>query len=339
MKREAYLYTVLEGTTVRCNTCLRKCIIKEGRTGWCRTRVNEGGKLFSLIYGEVSSLSINPIEKKPVFHYYPGSRWLSLGSVGCNFRCPGCQNWEIAHWKEGSMATSYLSPVDAVSRAENAGCLGISWTFNEPAIWFEYTLDSATLAKGQGIHTNYVTNGSLSEEALDLIAPYLDVYRVDIKGFSDRTYSRIGHIRKITGLLETAQRAKTHGMHVEVVTNIIPGYNDDEQELREIAAWIKAGLGPETPWHVTRFHPHCEMGHVPPTPIATLENAWSLGKEAGLWYVYLGNVPGHRWENTYCHGCGKLLIERYIFDVIRNAIENDKCPACGTLIPGRFGNT
>jgi len=336
MKKEAYVYTLLPDNAARCHTCQRECIIPEGKTGWCRTRVNEGGKLFSLIYGEVSSISINPIEKKPVFHYYPGSRWLSLGSVGCNFRCPGCQNWDIAHWKEGPMDTEYLSPEEAVSRAKDAACLGISWTFNEPTLSFEYTLDSAKIAKTRGIHTNYVTNGFMTTAALDMIAPYLDVYRVDIKGFSDRTYLRTGHIPNFEGILDVAEQAKKHGMHVEVVTNIIPGYNDDEHELRDLAAWIKSNLGPGTPWHVTRFHPHHELTRVPPTPIATLERVRILGKEAGLWYVYLGNVPGHRWENTWCHECGELLVERYIFDVVQNRIKSGTCPACGTLIPGRF---
>ncbi len=336
MKKESQLFTVLRGGMVQCNTCLRRCIISEGGSGWCRTRVNEGGTLFSLIYGEVSSLSVNPIEKKPVFHYYPGSRWLSLGSVGCNFRCPGCQNWDIAHWQAGPMETQYLSPEDAVSRAKKAGCVGISWTFNEPALWLEYTLDSAKIAKEQGLSTNYVTNGFITPEALDRLAPFLDVFRVDIKGFSDRTYSRIGHIPKFSGILDATVKAKEQGIHVEVVTNVITGYNDDECELRSLAAWIKACLGAETPWHVTRFHPHHQLMHVAPTPIATLERVRSLGKEAGLWYVYLGNVPGHEGENTWCHACGKLLIERYIFDVLRNNIRNSACPACGTVIPGRF---
>lgn len=234
------------------------------------------------------------------------------------------------------MDTEYLSPEEAVSRAKEAGCLGISWTFNEPAIWFEYTLDTAQCAKEQGLFTNYVTNGFITMEALDRIAPFLDVYRVDIKGFSDKTYLRIGHVSSFGGILDVAVKAKECGMHVEVVTNVIPGYNDDEKELRDLAAWIKAGLGPGTPWHVTRFHPHHELAHVPATPIATLERVRNLGKEAGLWYVYLGNVPGHRWENTWCHGCGELLVERYIFDVVQNRIKSGTCPVCGTVIPGRF---
>lgn len=336
MKREAVFFEDLGERKVRCHVCQRSCTVPEGRYGWCGTRLNDRGTLYSLIYGEVSSISINPIEKKPVFHFYPGSSWLSLGSVGCNFRCPGCQNWEIAHWQEGQMYTQYLSLEELVSKAKAAGCMGISWTFNEPALWFEYTLDGAKLAKDHGLYTNYVTNGFMTEDSFKEIAPFLDVYRVDIKGFSDKTYSEIGHIENFEGILGVAERAKSWGMHVEVVTNIIPGINDRKIELGGIASWIKNKLGPDTPWHVTRFHPHHQLSHLQPTPVSVLEKAWSIGKEEGLWYVYLGNVPGHRYENTYCHGCGELLVERYVFEVVQNRSKNGRCPKCKTPIPGRF---
>jgi len=336
MKREAILYEESRDHAVRCHVCQRRCLIPEGKAGWCRTRVNEGGTCNSLIYGEVSSLSINPIEKKPVFHFYPGSAWLSLGSLGCNFRCPGCQNWDIAHWKGEPTHTEYLSPEALVSKAKATGCLGISFTFNEPALWLEYTLEAARLAKDQGLSTNYVTNGFMSEDAFEAIAPFLDVWRVDIKGFSDRTYQRIGQIQGFKGILEITKKAKKHDMHVEVVTNIIPGFNDEQVELRAIASWIKKELGADTPWHLTRFHPHYELSHLPPTPISALEETWASGKEEGLWYVYLGNVPGHRLENTYCHSCSELLIKRYLFESRVNRIEDGKCPRCKTPIPGRF---
>jgi len=338
MKREAYRYEKLEEDKVKCLTCQRRCEISEGKYGWCRTRINEEGKLYSLIYGEVSSLSINPIEKKPVFHFYPGSRWLSLGSVGCNFRCPGCQNWDIAHWKEGPMYTNYLSPEELVSKTKSTGSLGISWTFNEPALWFEYTLEGAKLAKAQGLYTNYVTNGFITAEAFDMIAPYLDVYRVDIKGFSEGTYQKIGHVKEFRGILEIAEKAKKYGMHVEIVTNIIPGFNDDERELRGVASWIRNSLGPDVPWHVTRFHPHLMLSHLYPTAISDLERALSLGKEEGLWYVYIGNVPDHKAENTYCHVCGELVIKRYVFEIIKNKLKGGRCPNCKTSIPGRFSS-
>ncbi len=336
MKKEALLYQRHEGGAVTCLACQRRCAIAEGETGWCRTRVNEGGSLFSLIYGEVSSLSVNPIEKKPVFHFLPGTSWLSMGSVGCNFRCPGCQNWEIAHWKNGPMFTKFIAPENTVAMAEGNGCAGISWTFNEPSIWFEYTLDAAKIAKQKGLFTNYVTNGTLTEEAFAVLAPFLDVYRVDIKGFSKKTYRTLGHLEEFSGILEVAVKAKESGIHVEVVTNVIPGINDSDGELSDIAAWIRSALGPGTPWHVTRYHPQFKLQDVPPTSVARLESAREIGRKTGLWYVYLGNVPGHQWENTFCHRCGTLLVERYIFDVVGNRIENGKCPQCGTVIPGRF---
>lgn len=337
MKKEALLYEqhAIE-TAVTCGVCQRRCVIPINKTGWCRTRINEHGKLYSLIYGEVSSLSVNPIEKKPVYHFFPGSRWLSLGSLGCNFRCAGCQNWKIAHWREGMMYTEFIAPEDSVTIAQERGCLGISWTFNEPALWFEYTLDSAKSAKEQGLYTNYVTNGYITVEAFKMLAPFLDVYRVDIKGFSEKTYKKIGHTPCVKGVLAVTQEAKAGGMHVEVVTNIIPGINDSPDELRDIATWIRDDLGPETPWHVTRFFPHHRLRHLTPTPVAKLEETWRTGKTTGLWYVYLGNVPGHRWENTYCHRCEELLIERFVFDIVQNRLKDGKCPQCGAVIPGRF---
>jgi pyruvate formate lyase activating enzyme len=337
MKTQALLFERLEGDVARCGVCQRRCTIPPGDVGWCRTRRNEDGTLYSLIYGEVSSVSVNPIEKKPVFHFHPGSRWLSLGSVGCNFRCPGCQNWELSHWQDGETGTEYLPPERAVLLAKEYGCIGISWTFNEPSIWFEYTLDGAKAAKRDGLHTNYVTNGTISRDALAALAPYLDVFRVDLKGFSDSTYKRIGHVGGFEQILDVIRLAKGFGMHVEVVTNIIPGINDSASELSNLARWINDTLGAEMPWHVTRFYPHLKLHSVPPTPISTLERARTLGKEAGLWYVYVGNVPGHRWEHTYCHVCGHLLIERYVFDVIDNEIDDGMCPECGVGVPGVWG--
>jgi pyruvate formate lyase activating enzyme len=336
MKVEARLYQRIEGGMVRCGTCQRRCLIRPGRVGWCRTRWNEQGRLFSLVYGEVSSASINPIEKKPVYHYHPGSRWLSLGSVGCNFRCPGCQNWDISHWKRGAMGTRYLSPQDAVAHAKAAGCLGLSWTFNEPTLWLEYTVDAARAAKEAGLRTNYVTNGTMTEEAFLILAPCLDVFRVDVKGFSDATYRRIGHLGAARQVGEIAQAARRLGMHVEVVTNVIPGFNDADAELDGIAGWVNETLGLDTPWHVTRFFPHLRLSRLPATPIARLERARALGIAAGLRYVYLGNVPGHPWANTYCHRCGRLLIERCALDVVGNALRDGACPECGERLPGVF---
>ena len=336
MTREALLYERLEGGKVRCNTCPRRCLLAPGKKGFCFTRQNQGGRLFTLIYGQVASLSINPIEKKPVFHFYPGSRWLSLGALGCNFRCPGCQNWELSHSRGG--AASYLSPEELVSLAKSHGCLGISWTFNEPTLWLEYTIDGARLAKEQGLFTNYVTNGYITAEALDAIGPYLDVYRVDIKGFSHDCYRRIAHIPDFTPILEAAKRARqTWGMHVEVVTNVTPGFNDSEAELRGIASWIRTELGADTPWHITRFFPHFELAHLEPTPLATLERGRQIAGEEGLQFVYLGNLPGGSGEDTYCPHCRQLLVKRRIFDVLEYNLKDGRCRYCNATVPGRFG--
>ncbi len=336
---ESLLYKILGGGEVRCGTCLRRCLIREGERGYCGTRVNEGGRLFSLVYGEVSSLSVNPIEKKPVFHFYPGSRWLSLGTLGCNFRCPGCQNWEISHATPGQAFrnTRFIPPAELVDLAQKHGCLGLSWTFNEPTIWLEYTLDGARLARERGLFTNYVTNGYLTPEALDLIGPYLDVFRVDLKGFSKDSYRRIAHLEDFDGILNATRQAKNKwGMWVEVVTNVIPDYNDDEEELRGIARWIRSELGESTPWHVTRFFPHLELSDIEPTPLTTLERARRIGQEEGLQFVYLGNVPGHPGENTYCPTCGEILIQRYVFDITRYNLKEGRCPRCHTPLPGKF---
>jgi pyruvate formate lyase activating enzyme len=337
--KEALLQQPLPGGEVRCGVCQRKCAIAPGRVGYCRTRLNEAGRLHSLTYGRVASIAVSPIEKKPLFHYYPASNWLSLGSLGCNFRCPGCQNWEMAHAdaRKAPRATEYLSPEQVVRLARDRACLGISWTYNEPTLWLEYTLDSARLAREHGLLTNYVTNGFATKEALDLLGPWLDSFRVDLKGFSRTTYRRIAHITDFTGILDVIVRAKRHwAMHVELVTNIIPTYNDSLDELRRLAQWIARELGPDTPWHVTQFAPHLRLSHLPATAVETLERARRIGLEAGLHYVYLGNVWGHPAENTYCHCCGALLIERRGLRVAHNRLEGDRCPNCATEIPGRW---
>jgi len=336
--KEAILYQVLKDGRVRCGICQRRCLVAEGESGWCRTRKNVGGKLYTLIYGRVSTWAISPIEKKPLFHFYPGSIWLSLGTLGCNFRCPGCQNYDISHVDYEGEA-QYFSPEDAVKLAKKGHSRGISWTYNEPTIWFEYTLDSAKLAKKEGLLTNYVTNGYITPEALDNIGPYLDSFRVDIKGFRKESYRKIGNIPDFRGILEVTARAKKRwGMWVEIVTNIIPGYNEDREEWEGIASWIVEELGEDTPWHVTQFVPHLKLSHLPFTSVETLEEARKIGLEKGLHYVYIGNIPGHMGENTYCHHCGKLVIRRDGFSVAEMKIEDGKCLYCRKPIPVRNSN-
>jgi pyruvate formate lyase activating enzyme len=335
----ALLVEGLSEGRVRCLTCLRRCVILPGGRGWCHTRENREGTLVSLIYGQVASISLNPIEKKPVFHFLPGSTWLSLGSLGCNFRCPGCQNWELAHAHidQELPGTRYVSPQELVALAVRHHAAGLSWTFNEPALWLEYILDTAPLARQAGLYTNIVTNGALTLDAVDALGPHLDVYRVDIKGYAPQTYEALAHLPEPEAIRAAAVRARRRwGMWVEVVTNIIPGLNDDLATLEGIASWLGTDLGPHTPWHLTRFHPACQWHQLPATPLKTLEAARKKAQEAGLPFPYLGNVPGHLGENTFCPGCGREVISRQIFSITAMKLKGGCCPACATPLPGRW---
>jgi pyruvate formate lyase activating enzyme len=327
------LYDKLEGNRARCNVCQRRCNIAEDKMGVCLTRVNRGGDVYSTIYGIVSSMNVDPIEKKPVYHYLPGSKSFSIGSFGCNFRCVFCQNWQIAYvdgMKIPAVEGHDLSPEDAIRAARQHDCATISWTYNEPGIWLEYTLDCARLAKEQGLHTIYVTNGYATPEHLDLIGPYLDVYRVDIKSFSDDFYRKLINIPNAQGVLDVAKRAKDKWhMHVETVTNVIPTWNEDPENLRAIARWIKENLGDRTPWHVTRFFPCAQLTDVPPTPLETLELAERIGREEGLKFVYLGNIAAGD-QNTYCPVCCSLAVSRFGYTTRVEGVTNQgTCAHCG----------
>jgi pyruvate formate lyase activating enzyme len=329
--REALLYEKLPGSLVRCHTCQWRCRIGPEKFGVCGMYRNLQGTLFNLNYAKVSSVAIDPIEKKPLFHFFPGSSVFSLGTLGCNFQCKHCQNWEISTAASDMLESGChnLPPKAAVETAKNEGCRGIAWTYNEPAIWFEYTLDCARLAKENGLYTVYVTNGYSTIEALDMIGPYLDAWRVDIKGFSGTLYTDLAKVPYWQKILETASRAKTKwGMHVEVVTNIIPTMNDDDAQLKGIAGWIHDELGDLTPWHVTRFHPLHDLKSLPSTPVKTIEHAYTIGHDAGLKFVYAGNIPGHKSENTVCYSCGKLIIERIGYNTRIIGLAESKCRFC-----------
>lgn len=329
---EAMLYTKLPGSQVECHVCQWRCQINPGKLGVCRMRRNDDGVLHVLNYAEVSSLNVDPIEKKPLFHFYPGTLALSLGTWGCNFHCRHCQNWEISCCTPGETdrGSQQVSPELSIQLAHRHHCAGITWTYNEPTIWFEYTYDAARLAKQNNLYTGYVTNGYITSEALDTIGPYMDAFRVDIKGFSDALYRTLARVSKWQGILEVSQRAqKKWGMHVEVITNVIPTLNDDDEQLQGIAHWIRDNLGELTPWHITRFYPQYHLMHLPPTPISTLEHAWDLGKKAGLHFVYLGNVPSHQAENTVCYSCGKTAIERYGYQIKIKGLAGSQCRFCG----------
>jgi len=340
--KEAMFYETLTSGKVKCGLCPYRCSIAAGHAGYCGVRQNIEGKLYSTIYGKVSSVAADPIEKKPLFHFHPGTRALSLGTLGCNMRCIHCQNWQISHVipVKGigngkiyniveELPTQHLSPEEMVDLAVKYECQGVAWTYNEPTIWFEYSYDGARLAKQKGLYTVYVTNGYITKEALDTIGPFLDAYRVDVKGFTKDFYKNLANVKDFNPVLEAAERAKKKwNMHVEIVTLVIPTWNDDETQLKGIANWIKEKLGPETPWHVTRFVPYLDLAHLPPTPTETLEEARQIGLDAGLKFVYIGNVPGHSGENTYCPKCKKLAIERVGYEIGKYNVDVGKCNFC-----------
>ena len=338
MEREALLYEQLAGNRVRCHVCQWECVINPGRVGVCRGRINRDGMLYSLNYGEVSSAAVDPIEKKPLFHFHPGTSVFSVGGWGCNFHCVHCQNWEIA-CTDLPTESRYLAPAEQVQLALEYGCSGIAWTYNEPSVWFEYTLDSAKIAKENGLYTVYVTNGFLTADALDAIGPWLDAWRVDIKGFSDASYARIARIRDWRSILDVAVRAHDRWkMHVEVVTNIIPTINDDDEQLTGIAQWIHDELGELTPWHVTRFFPMHQLQSVPVTPLSTIERAATLGRAAGLKFVYSGNVPGCGSEDTVCYSCGGLNVRRRGYNSEIVGLSGSSCVYCGAELNFRPAN-
>lgn len=332
MIREASLFEKLEGNKVRCHLCAHECNIADGKRGICGVRENRDGTLFTLIYNTVSSEAVDPIEKKPLYHFLPGTLSYSQGTIGCNFRCRHCQNWTISQVKLDGAYTRELTPEESLAYAVNSGCASMSWTYNEPTIWHEFAYDSAKLAHQAGLKTVYVTNGYITEEALRDISPYLDAFRVDIKAFRDEFYREVcgAHLQPV---LDASVVARELGMHIEVVNLIIPGLNDDPGETKSLIEWVRDNLGPQTPMHFTRFYPMYKMEDASPTPVATLERAWHVAKEAGIKYPYVGNVAGHEYENTYCPECGTLLIDRSGFSIVRNTVTEDKkCPKCGCRI-------
>ena len=329
---EAMLSEKLPNSRVRCNICQWRCSISPGKFGVCKMYQNKDGVLYNMNYAQASSVAIDPIEKKPLFHFFPDSLVFSLGGWGCNFHCQDCQNWEIScvDIVESGRGSREVPPQQAVELTKRNHCGGIAWTYNEPIIWFEYTLDSAKLAKQNNLYTVYVTNGYMTPEAMDTIGPYLDAWRVDVKGFTDAFYRNLARISRWRGILEVAKRAKDKwNMHVEVVTNIIPTMNDDDQQLEGIANWIRDELGELTPWHVTRFYPQYHMMNLPPTPVSTLEHAYNIGRKAGLNFVYAGNVPGHKSESTICYSCGKTVVQRFGYQTELVGLEDSKCQFCG----------
>ncbi len=333
--KEAMFYVPLVEGELRCNLCNHRCKIKEGKRGICGVRENQGGKLYSLVYGKIVAEHIDPVEKKPLFNFLPGSRAFSIGTVGCNFQCKHCQNFDISQYPQqhnGEIIGQDRTPEQIVADAKAAGCETIAYTYTEPTIFYEFAYDTTLLAQKEGIKNVFVSNGYMSSEAAHKIAPYLDAINIDLKAFTDKFYKKVCGAR-LKPVLQTIQLMKELAVWVEVTTLIIPGLNDGEDELRDIAHFVKK-VGPEVPWHVTRFYPTYKLLDAPPTPVTTLRRAREIGLEEGLRYVYEGNVPGEGGENTYCYTCGAILIERYGLTLIQNRLQDGKCPECSTRIDG-----
>lgn len=322
---------------VRCILCPHRCLIPDGRTGICGVRKNYGGSLITLVWGRSIAANVDPIEKKPLFHFYPGSRAFSIATVGCNFRCRFCQNSDISQYpvETGRVTGDELPPVDVVASAVRTGCRSISYTYTEPTVYLEYALDTAKLAREQGLFNTMISNGYTST---DIIAHELrgtiDAANIDLKAFTEGFYRKLCSAR-LAPVLEAIQAYHDAGIWIEITTLVIPGENDSDAELRDIASFISS-VSRDIPWHISRYYPRYRYDSAPPTPVSTLERAREIGLSEGLHFVYTGNVMGHEGEHTYCPGCGRLIIARRGFLVEENALEGTGCGHCGHTIPGRF---
>ncbi len=330
MRVEAKFYKP-QNENVQCFLCNHKCIIKPDNVGICGVRKNEKEKLYSLIYSSCSSVAIDPIEKKPLFHFYPGSNVLSLGSVGCNFKCENCQNYGISTANNNDYLLEEKKPEEIIEIAKNSNCRGIAWTYNEPTIWHEYTYDCAKLAKQNGLYTVYVTNGYITKKPLEEISNYLDAMNIDVKAFNQDFYKKICKA-KLKPVLETCKMAKDLDIHIELTYLVIPGLNDSKSEIENYCNWVANNLGNNTPLHFSRFHPQYKMNKFSPTPINTLEEIYKISKSIGINFVYLGNIPNFEYENTICPNCGNLIIKRQGFSSDNIGLKNNKCDKCGQFI-------
>ncbi len=358
---EARFYEALADKKVLCTLCPHGCRIPNNGRGACSVRYNCDGRLYTLVYDKVVAREVNPIEKKPLFHFHPGSYAYSISTVGCNLRCSYCQNWQISQWPkdhlpkkldkaseedapepicpqlealDANVPAELVTPAEIVRAAKQTDCLSVSYTFTEPTIFYELAYDTAVLARKQGLKNNFVSNGFISEAPLREIAPRLDAVNVDLKFFREQSYRRISRAR-LQPVLDAIRLYHALGVWVEITTLVIPGLNDSDEELSGIAEFL-CGLDPAIPWHLSRYHPAYRMHYHPQTPVETLHRACEIGRKAGLRYVYEGNAPGEGGENTYCYQCGALLIERFGFFVRQNRIHDAACPDCGTTTDG-FG--
>ncbi len=334
--KEAVLWEPAQDRRVRCTLCGFRCLIGEGKLGRCCVRKNVGGKLVSLNYGKIVAANPDPIEKKPLFHFQPGSRSFSIAAVGCNFRCEFCQNWQISQsaLESGQIDGEAATPEQIVEAALQTGCKSVAYTYTEPTVFMEFAADCGRLAKSKGLANVFVSNGYMSREAIDFAAGWLDGINVDLKAFNADYYRDLCHAKLQPVLDCIAYIAQHTRIWMEITTLLLPGRNDSDEELKKLADFLVREAGEDVPWHISRFYPQYKYDESPPTPVESMQRAEQIGKAAGLRYVYLGNVPGEKSESTYCYGCGRTLVERMGYRIGTNQVKDGKCPQCGVSIAG-----
>lgn len=331
--KEALFYQKLDNKNLQCQLCPRNCAVVPGKRGFCGIRENTNGVLYTLSYAKPVAIHIDPIEKKPFFHFLPGSKAFSIATAGCNLRCKFCQNWEISQKLPEEVDFTYVTPQELVRKTKESNTSVIAYTYTEPTIFYEYMIEVAKLAKVEGIRNVMHSSGYINEKPLRQLCKYLDAANIDLKGFSDEYYAKMAE-GSLEPVLKTLKILKDEGVHLEITNLLLPGYNDDEKTIAAMCAWIKDNLGVSVPIHFSRFYPMYKLSALNPTPVETLEKAKLIALKTGLKFVYIGNVPGHEGENTYCPQCKKMLIERKGYFVLKNEIVDGRCKYCGEKIEG-----
>ncbi|GAB6094815.1 AmmeMemoRadiSam system radical SAM enzyme [Desulfatiferula olefinivorans] len=333
--REAFSYTSLPGSRVRCDICPNACELSENDRSVCRSKVNKGGRLYTLVYGNPCAVHVDPVEKKPLYHFKPQTLAFSIGAAGCNFRCLNCQNWEISQAKPHEVQSRDLFPEAAVAEARASGCLSVAYTYSEASTFFEYMLDTARQARAQGLANLYISNGYLNPGPLNTLCTVLDAANINLKSFSDAVYRKLNGGR-LEPVLATLKTLHERNVHLEITHLVVPGYTDDAETARRMVGWMLENLGPDHPLHITRFFPQYKLDRLAPTPVAVLSRFREIAMAEGLRYVYVGNVPGHDGSHTYCHGCNQRIIERNGYRIGDFRITDGRCAFCGTVIPGHW---
>ncbi len=333
--REAMFYQRLEAQTVQCQLCPRECVIGDGKRGFCRNRENQKGKLYTIVYGKPAVVDIGPIEKAPLYHFVPGHFRLCLTCASCNLRCKYCQNWHLSQKSLEALSHSYYSPAEIIQEAKKQRLDSISFTYTEPTVYYEYLYDISVIARKSGIKTSIVSNGYINREPLLKLLTVLDAVKIDLKGFSEKFYEEVCSAR-LKPVLESLLTVKKEKVWLEIVNLVVPTLNDDPKMIEEMCRWIKVNLGVDVPIHFTRFFPNYKLTHLSPTPVSTLESAYEIAIRNGLRYVYIGNVPGHLRNSTFCPSCGRRVIHRTHFDILEMNMTHGRCKFCNSLMAGRW---